>query len=95
MAAVGVEDMLEVGSLHVGLIAVRDVKRVKQGGVSDMLGLSPQASPYCRFTLGVSLLFWSRSPTAVHGYMLGKRRVSNSNRHFGKQNPVHMYVAGI
>ncbi|CAM9336395.1 unnamed protein product [Ectocarpus sp. 12 AP-2014] len=52
MAAVGVEDMLEVGSLHVGLIAVRDVKRVKQGGVSDMLGLSPQASPYCRFSLG-------------------------------------------
>ncbi|CBJ33610.1 expressed unknown protein [Ectocarpus siliculosus] len=44
--------MLGVGSLHVGLIAARDVKRVKQGGVSDMLGLSPQASPYCRFTLG-------------------------------------------
>ncbi|CAM9699245.1 unnamed protein product, partial [Ectocarpus fasciculatus] len=52
MAAVGVEDMLEVGSLHVGLIAVRDVKRVNQGGVSGMLGLSPQAEPYCRFTLG-------------------------------------------
>lgn len=66
MAAVGVEDMLEVGSLHVGLIAVRGVKRVKQGGVSDMLGLSPQAEPYCRFTLGVSLLLSCRSPTAVY-----------------------------
>ena len=52
MAAV--EDTLEVGCLHVGLIAVRNIKSAKQGGISDFFGLTPQHKPYCKLTLGVS-----------------------------------------
>jgi len=48
-----VEDTLEVGCLHVGLIAVRNIKSIKQGGMSEFFGLTPQHKPYCNITLGV------------------------------------------
>lgn len=62
-------DTLEVGCLHVGLIGARNI-RVGGGGMVDLF-LNPQANPYCKITLGVSLnpvchAWWIRS-TAV-GY---------------------------
>lgn len=53
-----VEDNLEVGCLHVGLIAVRNIKAAKHGGVGDFFGLLPQHKPYCKITLGVRA--WGR-----------------------------------
>eukprot|EP00903_Cladosiphon_okamuranus_P008181 g7880.t1 len=50
MAAV--EDALEVGCLHVGLIASRNIKALKQGGIGDFFGLTPQHKPYCKITMG-------------------------------------------
>ena len=64
MAAVD-DDTLEVGCLHVGLIAVRNIKPVKQGGVmGDFFGLTPQHKPYCKITLGVSEIAVGRATCA-------------------------------
>lgn len=43
-----------MGCLHVGLIAVRNIKAVKQGGVGDFFGFTPQHQPCCKMSLGVS-----------------------------------------
>lgn len=48
-----VEDTLEVGCLHVGLIAIRNIKSAKKGGMGEFFGLTPQHRPYCNITLGV------------------------------------------
>ena len=46
-------DTLEVGCLHVGLIGARNI-RAGRGGMVDLF-LNPQANPYCKIMLGVSL----------------------------------------